>query len=224
MDSTTSARPTAQRFVDATVELIEQEGGSTDVNLRQVAQRVGCAHTNAYNYFADFDDLLWAAFRRGLARYGEHLAHDLDEDLEPAVYLERLVTNLARFPQDNVGLYRFIASEPIDLDRTPEDILIEVSAMKQWLFDVFAALYAPELSADDAERISNIVLAYIDGETLNLINGRVVPGEDIQGRIVDNALRLVHDLSGLELGGAPQVDRKHSPYPVLDMSGLEEEL
>ena len=68
---------TADRFIDETLELIAEKGGSQEVNLREIARRIGCAHTNAYNYFVSFDELLWAAFRRGLKRYGEYLVHDL---------------------------------------------------------------------------------------------------------------------------------------------------
>ena len=215
-------RPTAERFVETTLEAIRDGKGSQNVNLREISRRMGCAHTNVYNYFTSFEDLLWAAFRRALHMYGEYLVHNLDDELGPAEYLRRVVSNLASFPEENVGIYRFIGSDPIDLDRIPEDILVSVSGMKDWLYAVLEAVYAPALEAAEAERISNIVLAYIDGETLNLINGRVVPGEDIHGRVVDNALHLVAVLTGTRSSTSQEnpgpVQRS---YPVLDLSGLE---
>ena len=62
--------------------------------------------------------------------------------------------------------------------------------MKGWLIEVLAAASGATLDADEAASAADIVLAYIDGETLNLINGRVIPTEDLQGRIVSNAMRL----------------------------------
>jgi AcrR family transcriptional regulator len=220
VSTTSQTGGTAERFVEATLELIAERGGSQDVNLRQIARRVGCAHTNAYNYFSSYDDLLWAAFRRGLRLYGEYLVHDLDDTIAPQEYLARLVTNLASYPEENQGLYRFIGSDPIDLETIPPDILVSVSRMKEWLFDVLEATYAPDLHPEEAMRISNIVLAYIDGETLNLINGRVVPGEDVRGRVVDNAMGLIRTLSGRDpLAVGPS--RGSGGFPTLDLSEVE---
>ena len=217
------SRVTADRFIDTMLALITESGGSQDVNLRQISRRIGCAHTNVYNYFASYEDLRWAAFRRALRTYGEYLVHNLDNSLTPSVYIRRLITNLATYPEEHQGLYRFIASDPIDIDVIPEDILMSVAAMKAWLFDVMEEAKAPHLESADAERIANIVLAYIDGETLNLINGRIVPGEDIKGRVVENAMHLINEL------GAPVTNPQRSTdhaihqvsYPVFDPSGVE---
>ena len=216
-------RVTAERFIDTMLALIVESGGSQDVNLRQIARRIGCAHTNCYNYFASYEHLRWAAFRRALRLYGEYLVHDLDDSLAPHDFLQRLVTNLATYPEENQGLYRFIASDPIDLEAIPEDILVSVSAMKTWLFAVMEVAYAPDLSAAAAERTANIVLAYIDGETLNLINGRVVPGEDVKGRVVENTMLLIKELGATAANGrrAGEGANRHVSYPVLDLTGIE---
>ena len=186
----------ADRFVEATLELIAEEGGSLDVNLRAISRRVGCAHTNAYNYFDSYADLLWAAFRRALRIYGEHLTHDLDAALPPREYLQRTIANLASFPQQNPGLYRFIGSDPIDLETIPQDVMETVTAMKHWFADVVASAAAPDTRPAEARQAADIVLAYIDGETLNLINGRAIPDEDLGSRVVANAARLFELLVG----------------------------
>ena len=209
--------PTAERFVEATLSLIAQRGGSQGVNLREISRHVGCAHTNAYNYYASFQDLLWAAFRRALRIYGENLVSGLSDSLPPQAYLRRLVSNLATFPQNHPGLYRFIGSDPIDPDQIPEDILQAVSQMKQWLLDVFEVLCGARGNAEGAEEACNILLAYVDGETFNVINGRIVPGEDVRGRIVGNALRLFRLLTGAD-GARPEPRGGHrdpTAYPRL---------
>ncbi len=217
---TSADRPglTAERFVEMMLDLIAAEGGSLRVNLRQISRRLGCAHTNVYNYFASYEDLRWAAFRRTLGIYGDYLVRDLNDSLESSEYLRRLISSLATFPQDHPGLYRFVASDPIDIDRVPGDILETVSGMKTWLSDVFRIAAGLAIGSDQAEKASNIVLAYIDGETLNLINGRVVPGEDLPDRIVQNALQLFEVLT---TGPADQLPvagsvRRYPSIPVLD--------
>lgn len=223
MTGARTTRVTADQFIDTMLALIVESGGSLDVNLRQIARRIGCAHTNCYNYFASYEHLRWAAFRRALRLYGEYLVQGLDQSLAPNDFLHRLVTNLATYPEENQGLYRFIASDPIDLEAIPEDILCSVTAMKSWLFEVMEVAYAPDLGTEEAERTANIVLAYIDGETLNLINGRVVPGEDVKGRVVENAMHMIEEL-GAAGANRPRNDKgaiRHAPYPALDLSGIE---
>ena len=207
---------TEQRLVEATLELIAEEGSSSAVNLRQVCRRVGCAHTNAYNYFDTYTELRWAAFRRALRIYGEQLVAGLDADMSADAYLRRAIDNLASFPQQQPGLYRFVASDPIDLEAMPPDIMETVTAMKRWFWAVIGAAAGPSVDADDAREVADIVLAYVDGETLNLINGRAIPDEDLAGRVVANALRLFELLVEAKRGRGRS--RRHAtgtpPHPA----------
>ncbi len=180
---------TADRLVEETLALIAEKGGSQDVNLREVSRRVGCAHTNVYNHFSSFEDLLWAAFRRVLEDYADYLWHDLDTSLHTDEYRRRLITNLVTYPQNNPGHYRFIGSDPVGPGGFPDDVLETVGVMKTHLIEAFQAA-APWADPGEAEEACNIIYAYIDGETFNVINDRVVPGEDVRGRVVANALRL----------------------------------
>lgn len=212
--------PTADRFVETTLDLIAEVGGAGPVNLRQVSRRMGCAHTNLYNYFASFQDLLWEAFRRTLSLYGAWLNRELDDSLGPEEHLRRVLVNLASFPQAHPGLYRFIASDRLPMGEIPEDILDTVSQMKRWLSETLWAVSDQALDPDAAAVIADIVLAYVDGETLNLINERVIPGEDVQGRIVGNALRIYRLLVLDATGGKPSTERgtPPPPYPRLELT------
>jgi AcrR family transcriptional regulator len=212
--------PTRERFVETTLALIAETGGSRDVNLREISRRLGYAHTNLYNYYPTYQDLLWEAFRRTLIAYGEHIVVGLDDSLAPGEYLRRLITNLGSFPEEQPGLYRFIASDPINIDEIPDDILNAVGHMKSWLTETFNAISGVETAAG-SQAASDIVLSYIDGETLNLINGRVVPGEDVRGRIVENALLLFGLLTGNGIRTNPRTppDRAVPRYPPLKVFG-----
>ncbi len=219
-EATTKQGPTgrgAERFVETTLESIAQEGGSLPVNLRQISRRLGCAHTNVYNYFDSYGDLLWEAFRRAIRIYGEYVTRDLDTELAPAEYLRRTVANLASFPQQNPGLYRFIGSDPIDAGAVPADILETVGAMKRWFASVVRSAAGAATDEATAADAADIVLAYIDGETLNLINGRAVPGEDLQGRVEANALRLFTLLTSARDG---RRRRQGRPVPPPDPASI----
>jgi len=207
----------SERFITTTLELIAEEGGSLGVNLRQISRRMGCAHTNVYNYFDSYQDLLWAAYRRALVAYAEFLIQDLSVELPPVEFLRRCITNLAAFPEEHPGLHRFISSDPIDMTVLPADILETVIAMKRWFSATVEAAAAPGIGANEAHSAADIVLAYIDGETLNLINGRVIPSEDLRGRIVSNALRLFDLLAGDGTRGLRDTSQRASslPHPAL---------
>jgi AcrR family transcriptional regulator len=204
--------PIADRFVEATLELIEEQGGSLQVNLREVARRVGCAHTNVYNYFEDFGELLWESMRRALDMYGEAMTEGLRDDILPIDYFRRLITNLIAFPQEHPGLYRFIGADRVNNNDYPQDILDTVLRLKKWLDDSILAC-APGISPEDAKEACNIIYSYLDGECFNLINDRVVPGEDVPGRMLTYALRLFTLLTGYD--GSAGADPQNYPRLVL---------
>ena len=200
MSKRTGSGPTKERFVEETLVLITEQGGSQGINLRQVARRVGCHHTNAYNYFADYDELLWEATRRALLRYAEHLVVGLDDSMPQLDYFRQLVTSLASFPQDNPGLHRFLGAEPIPGGIIPDDVLDTVGRIKTWLFAAFTAVSGSRIDPAEAEDFCNITFGYIEGESIDLINGRVVLGEDIAGRMVKNSVLLFTTLTRAQPG------------------------
>lgn len=215
-----SEGPRSRRFIDETMALISEKGGSRNVNLREICRRMGCAHTNVYNYYASLDELLWAAFRSTLAVYANAITDGLESSASGHTYFRRLISNLVGFAIDNPGLYRFIGSDPIDPAQIPDDIIATVTRLKTFFIDAIHALDDGRMDRDEAETTGNIVLAYLDGEVLNQINGRVLPDEDVVGRVIDNAERLFTLLSartsdGIDLSRDARRPNAHN-YPRLE--------
>lgn len=202
---------TADRFIRATIELIEERGGSQNVNLREVARRVGIAHTNVYHYFDGLTGLMWETLRRAVVVYATALSDGLRDDLPPFEYFRKFVENMVAFPQEHPGLHRFVSSDPIE-DGIPQDIVAMVAGLKQWADDVISAC-APGVSAEVAADTCNIIVAYIGGESLNLINDRFLPGEDLPRRTVDYSLRLFTLLTGFD--GTSSVEPPAYPRLIL---------
>jgi AcrR family transcriptional regulator len=190
MPRRTSHGPSSERFITETLALIAEKGGSRDVNLREISRRVGCAHTNVYNYFTSLDDLMWAAYRRALRKYAKALCKGLDAPQSGHVFYRRMIGNTFGFAVDNPGLHRFISSDPMDPDRIPEDVIATVTTLKEYYLDCLFVLCEGRVSRRGVEELGNILLAYLDGETFNLINGRVLPDDDIVGRVTGNTQRL----------------------------------
>ncbi|RLD25449.1 MAG: hypothetical protein DRI75_13350 [Bacteroidetes bacterium] len=192
--------PTAERFIIEAMGLIEEKNGSIGVNLREISKRVGCAHTNAYNYFESFTDLMWYAFDRTLEKYLNTIITGLDNKLSGYQYFKKLVNNLLRFALENPGLYRFISSDPLDIKNIPEDVLQKVTKMKYYFIEVIMMLTRNRIPKKDAENVANIILSYLDGETFNLINERYLPEDKIEKRIVSNTILLFSKLTSTGSG------------------------
>jgi AcrR family transcriptional regulator len=182
--------PPRERFIEETLTLIAEKGGSKDVNLREISRRVGCAHTNAYNYFNNMDDLLWAAFKGALLFYAEAITEGLDDRLSGYKYFDRLMKNMVDFAVDNPGLYRFIGSDPVNPENIPEEIIEIIIGLKLYYLKVFRTLTNGTVTRAKADQAGDTILAYMDGEIFNLINGRYLPDEQISGRIVGNIHKL----------------------------------
>ncbi|MCP4674201.1 MAG: TetR/AcrR family transcriptional regulator [Deltaproteobacteria bacterium] len=185
-----SKGPPRERFIEETLTLIAEKGGSKDVNLREISRRVGCAHTNAYNYFNNMDDLLWAAFKRALLLYAEAITAGLEDSLSGYKYFDRLISNMVDFAVGNPGLYRFIGSDPLTPESIPEEIVEIITGLKLYYLKVFRTLTKGTVTRAKADHAGNTILAYMDGEIFNLINGRYLPDEQVRGRIIGNIHQL----------------------------------
>lgn len=182
--------PTAEQFISETVALIEEKGGSHDVNLREVSRRVGCAHTNAYNYFASFEALLWASYHRAILIYDDYMTRDLLISSPDYASFRLVIERLVKFPLDHPGLYRFIGSDNLPIENMPPEVIDAVRMLKGKFIEGVKNMNRPKMNLSDALEISNILLAYISGESFDYINGRVLPDEDLPERTVKNALRI----------------------------------
>jgi AcrR family transcriptional regulator len=216
----TKSGPTADRYIEATIELIAEKGGSADVNLREISRRIGCAHTNAYNYFASREDLMWHALREVLWQYISAISWGLDDSASPRAYFRRMFRSMVEWSVENPGLHRFLSSDPMDPEQIPRDIIDGVIELKKWFGKVLKVLARDRLEGDDLERLVDVTLAYLDGEVFNLINGRVLPGEDIAGRVIDNLERVftlltAQDQDGLTLS-VEEPEAGGIQYPILE--------
>ena len=49
---------TREGIIEATMALIDEKGSSSNVNFREIARALGCAHTSLYNLFPSYSELL----------------------------------------------------------------------------------------------------------------------------------------------------------------------
>lgn len=195
----------SEKFVNAMLELILEKGGLTGVNLRMVSKRVGCAHTNAYNYFENFDALIFEAYDQAVIRYGMAVSKDLDKSQDANLAFKQFVENIVEFGLAYPGYYRFIGSDDFKIEKLPQKTIMKAYEMKMLFLDLFYRVVQNDMSREVSDNYANIIFAYIDGELYTLINKRAFPDENIADRIIRNIKKLI-ELFVLDSGRVMQFD------------------
>ena len=217
-------KPAAERYVAMTLDLIEERGTSVGVNLREVSRRLGHAHTNVYNYFGSYEDLLEHALRRAILHYAKAMAANLNEDLSARDCYLRFIRNMVEWSIQNPGYHRFISTDPLDPDALPKDIIDNVVVLKAWIAGLLGELAGQRITGEALLDLRDIQLGYLDGEVSNLLNGRVLPSEDPAERVLRNLEKLFVLLVGqhdsAEIDSRVWAVERRNPYPAFEIVQL----
>jgi AcrR family transcriptional regulator len=197
-------RSTEQRLVAATLDLIVRNGGCRGVNLRQIAARARCAHTNAYNYFDSLEELFWAALLQALEFQAVETERKLRSTAGVAEPLRTLLTTNITFAQKNPGLYRLFWFEPLT-GKPPASLLQRLDDMRQLWVRLIGARLAALRSTTDPVWAGQIIHGYFHGEVCKLVGRHAFlpQSADDRERIVANTMALVD----LVAAGGPHRDR-----------------
>ena len=166
---------TKEQIIKTTLDLLKDESDIRNVNLRRIARVMGCAHTNLYNYFPSFNELLWEAHIEIENKFVGQISLNIDSAENYNVRLYQFYFALSGLYLDNKGWFRLLWMDYIDDKRPEKDIIATenaVDVMIEILKDICACI-CPEVS--EREKMHDIlhdVHCYIVGEVSNFINGR----------------------------------------------------
>src|SRR5919197_626011 len=188
------------RYIDEALAMIDRAGSSHGVNLREVARALGCAHTNAYNYFEDLDDLLahtlvavleqqLACSERALARAGR----------EPRRRLTALIESQVDFALAHPGWYRFVWLEPLRGPPLPRALAVMEQAgagIAQLVSGGVGTATSPVRAGEIAEDLHT----WLHGALAKAVTGRVRSSApaDIRREIASSARRVCRAFIGLD--------------------------
>jgi len=164
---------TSERLIDAALKLIDASNGIQQVNLREVARLARCAHTNVYNYFQNFDDLLWEVFARLLELWERYVQEHCQADLPPDRILIDFIAAQIQFALDHPGWYRCIWLEPL-FRNSPSHILDKFLLLRDQFIQVLMYSSGNRMKAEQIELIENVMHGYLHGEICHLISGRML--------------------------------------------------
>ena len=181
------------QIIDVTLELINAKQSIADVNLRNIARILGCAHTNIYNYFNDFNDVLWQSVEAALLRFLDYVTHDLDEIHDNNLKLEQFFLKILDFYLQNKGYFKLIWFEQIKGAR-PQHTHDTVVQGVNVLTDIVYELYKDTITKEQAHYILHNVHCYLHGEFSIFIAGRglIQEEEDFKIYVVKECKKMIN--------------------------------
>jgi AcrR family transcriptional regulator len=193
----------SDRYVEEALAMIDRAGSSYGVNLREIARALGCAHTNAYNYFDDLDDLLAHALVRAIEKQYEHSERAVTRaGRAPQRRLGALIDSQIEFALAHPGWYSFIWLEPLRREPLPRALSVMAQA-GEGLMQLVDEASDRSLSARRARQIAEDLHTWLHGALVKAVTGRVrsAAPADIRRDIATGARRVCRELI--------QMDRRH---------------
>lgn len=175
-------------IVDKALEIIERTEELGSFNMRQLARELGCAHTNIYNYYDSFDQLLWTVAANAMQIMSDKIF--LDETLEG--FMRRYLD----FAFEHSGLYRLIWFYKIESEM-PDQL------KSAFLYPSIKSveIYKKEMGLTVGEEFEaiQVALAYAHGEIAMALNKRVAISdlETWKKRVLQNALTILRRIEEL---------------------------
>jgi AcrR family transcriptional regulator len=187
-----------ETIVQATLELIQEKESASQVNMREVARALGCAHTNIYNYFEDYGDLLWAALDAAGDRFIAEVAASVKSTDRLTSSLNRFFAGIIDFYLAHKGWLRLFWADPLKQPRPPESAVLgeeRVARLVSLFSAAVQATYGISLPQSQAYHFLHVLHCYLYGEISIYISGRgLVPEE---GKFRSNLLQECVNLTDL---------------------------
>ena len=170
-------KPMARRTLEVTLELIDENGGLAGVDLRKVSRALGCAHTNIYNYFDNYPDLLWHVLVEAVERLVNHTKTAMAKTRPGRDAFRVFIGSQIDFAQAHPGWYRFIWMEPLP-GAPREDLVPKLARPADDFARHLAALAPAGTPAKTIARAAEIVHGFLHGVLSRLVAGRYIQGAD----------------------------------------------
>lgn len=175
-----------EKIVEVTLNLIDEKGSSKDVNFREIARNLGCAHTSLYNFFDSYNDILLAAIKSIVERMRTEViekAKTVDEEY----FIFKYLSSAFDFSVEHKGWYRFLWLD--NFDRKPDEVLSSYKRPEKLFASELFKLANGKITIEEAERYQNILHSYFHGEILKYLSGRssVVNEEFLKASIMFNS-------------------------------------
>ncbi|AMQ07091.1 TetR/AcrR family transcriptional regulator [Sporosarcina psychrophila] len=180
-------------FVDATAEIIEEEG-IENVTIRKVADRAGYNSATIYNYFTEISHLIFFASMKFLKTYTNDVQNAIEKGenplekyilswecfckhsfLQPQIFHAVFIMDLGNPPEKLLADYYEIY--PTDLISFPEElkhILFERNVSKRGRSILEIAANEGFIDKVDIDKVNEMTILIWQGMLTNLLNNRTI--------------------------------------------------
>lgn len=146
---------------------VMREQGVADLNLQEIARRVGMRAPSLYNYFDSKNAIYDALFAMGMRRYRVHLEELLAEYGTTWEGLERIIEGYFSFALDNPELYQLLFERPVPGFEPSDEGLIESKKLLDFGYQMTAQAIAVGTiqTTQSVEVVMNLIIAMMHGIT-----------------------------------------------------------
>lgn len=174
---------TKEQIIETALELIKNKSDLRRLNLREIARTLGCAHTNLYNYFPSYNDLLWETHAALQGVFLEMIQRKMETANTAELRLSYFFEAIVDMYVSNEGWFRLSWHEYIGGERPSQDIEATQRANRE--INRFASEMWNELSGtypdpDQTQRVLHNTHCYIVGEISNYIFGRALIQNEVE--------------------------------------------
>ncbi|MCL1983101.1 MAG: TetR/AcrR family transcriptional regulator [Clostridiales bacterium] len=166
---------TREQVVSTALELMQNKNDLRGLNMREIARALGCAHTNIYNYFPSYNDLLWethAALQEAfMGMLAEKLKTADSAELRLSFFFKAFVDTYL----DKKGWFRLAWHEYIGGERPLRDIEATEKTnaeLNRHIAGIWKGLTGEDPDEEQARRVLHNTHCYIVGEISNYLLGR----------------------------------------------------
>lgn len=174
---------TKEQIIETALELMRNNSDLKGLNLREIARTLGCAHTNLYNYFPSYNDLLWETHTTLQEIFLGILKEKINVAKDAKMRLSYFFEAFVDMYLDNKGWFRLMWQEYIGgqrPQRSIESIEITNKLLNEYISDIWKDLYGKYPNINDTKRILHNTHCYIVGEISNYILGRGLINNEIE--------------------------------------------
>lgn len=183
---------TPQKIIDVTLYAIDEIKDYESLNMREIARRVGCAHTNLYNYFPNFDSLLWSAMEVLLKQMQDFVFNESNEKKQNIDFaLKVFFTRFTSFYLDHPGWFRLIWYKRMETPRPREHFEATVHLV-DLMVDILVQATEGGANREKARYILHQVHCYLHGEISIFLAGKglIMQEDEFRRYIVMEAVKM----------------------------------
>lgn len=187
---------TQEEIIKTALDLMRDKNEPRTVNMREVARTLGCAHTNIYNYFTSYSELLWETHTALLEVFITTLQENLSMARTPEIKMAYYFDTFVQIYFKNKGWFRLAWLEYIGEDR-PQSNKDTKKRVYQALNNIISGIWEEIMGVTpDSKTVDQVVHTthcYIIGEVSNYISGRALISNeaDLKEYIVKEGINIL---------------------------------